>query len=78
MKRTGSEVHVKADITPEHKIRDKPYEVNCIVDETKEQIVGAYCSDCSASTGKSPLSLISLHIFKLYQSRLQLSARKEA
>ncbi|XP_072162426.1 uncharacterized protein [Bemisia tabaci] len=41
--------HVKADMTPEHKVRIKPYPVHCLIDERRMNILKTICEDCPAS-----------------------------
>ena len=38
-------------VTPEHMVSKPPYRVYCVVDESRLEIVDAYCLDCKASEG---------------------------
>ncbi|KAI5720593.1 hypothetical protein M8J77_009242 [Diaphorina citri] len=51
LKRDGNLCHVKALVTPEHKVNAKPYQVHCLVDEGEGTILKAFCSDCAACQG---------------------------
>ncbi|KAI5719675.1 hypothetical protein M8J76_000484 [Diaphorina citri] len=43
--------YVKARITPEHRVKSKPYSVLCIIQEEDEEILKAVCEDCAACQG---------------------------
>lgn len=51
LKRDSQMCIVKAKICPEHKVRNKPYNVTIMVNELTEQVDSALCHDCAASTG---------------------------
>lgn len=50
--------HVKARITPEHRVKAKPYSVYCIINEDEEEIIKAICEDCAACQGEFLFSKI--------------------
>ncbi|KAL7293484.1 hypothetical protein TKK_0012931 [Trichogramma kaykai] len=51
LQRMHSMCTVKADICPEHRVRQKDYTVILKVDERAEQVTELQCLDCAASTG---------------------------
>lgn len=51
LKREGTQCIVKARITPEHKVRKTPYNVEAIIDEENETVISCMCKDCPASEG---------------------------
>ncbi|KAG8179957.1 hypothetical protein JTE90_015406 [Oedothorax gibbosus] len=51
LKREGNLCTVMARITPEHKVRNKPYSVTLTVDENTSEILSVECKDCTASLG---------------------------
>ena len=63
--------HVKADMTPEHKVRIKPYPVHCLIDERRMNILKTICEDCPASEGKltRPLAKVRIFFFFFYCMR---------
>lgn len=42
---------VKAEVCPEHRIRNKNYSVTVVVNEADESVDKAFCEDCAASLG---------------------------
>jgi hypothetical protein len=38
-------------ITPEHRVRTKPYTVTAKIDESEESFISVVCDDCPASEG---------------------------
>ena len=42
---------VEAFICPEHKVKEKNYAVQLIIDENKEKIIKLHCKTCMASAG---------------------------
>lgn len=55
LKREGKQCIVKAQITPEHKVSKKAYNVEVAIDEEDEKVLSCACKDCAASEGKSSL-----------------------
>lgn len=55
IRRNGRICTVKGKITPEHKVRAKPYSISCTIDEENEEITYAECDDCPASQGNYSL-----------------------
>ncbi|KAL3287730.1 hypothetical protein HHI36_002194 [Cryptolaemus montrouzieri] len=51
MKRTGNTYTVKCRITPEHRVRTKPYHCSLVCDENEEEILNLTCVDCATSKG---------------------------
>lgn len=51
VKRDNALCTVKCRVTPEHRVRTKPYTVYAIINENEEKIVEAKCEDCAASLG---------------------------
>jgi len=51
VKRQGNVCSVKARVTPEHKIRQTPYQVTTTINTFKEEIRSASCDGCAASEG---------------------------
>ncbi|CAG9815499.1 unnamed protein product [Phaedon cochleariae] len=49
VKRNGSQCVVKGNITPEHKIHKKAYEVIAIIDEEEKVVSKSNCMSCAAS-----------------------------
>ncbi|XP_046382223.1 uncharacterized protein LOC124154049 [Ischnura elegans] len=52
VKREEEKCYVMGKITPEHKIRDKPYSVSAVIDEEEGSVEEVSCHDCAASAGK--------------------------
>lgn len=42
---------VKAEVCPEHRIRNKNYCVTVVVNESEESVDKAYCEGCAAALG---------------------------
>lgn len=53
---------MRACITPEHRVHNKNYTVNCLVEEDKGEILKAFCEDCAACEGKGTFIII-FHFF---------------
>jgi hypothetical protein len=51
VKREGNICTVKAKVTPEHKVRSKPYNVTFVCNEAEEMVKLCICEDCPASQG---------------------------
>ncbi|KAI5644485.1 hypothetical protein NE865_03592 [Phthorimaea operculella] len=51
LKREANLCVVKCKISPEHKVRDKPYSVSLVVDEKDGIVESVQCGDCPASNG---------------------------
>ncbi|KOB70278.1 Uncharacterized protein OBRU01_15584, partial [Operophtera brumata] len=51
LKREGDVCTVKCRITPEHKVRSKPYHCVLQCNEKEEEIISISCEDCAASIG---------------------------
>ncbi|KAK5639483.1 hypothetical protein RI129_011221 [Pyrocoelia pectoralis] len=51
LKREGSLCHVRGRVCPEHRVRSKPYTVECFVNEEDEEVTKVGCEDCAASAG---------------------------
>ncbi|KAK4875831.1 hypothetical protein RN001_012253 [Aquatica leii] len=51
VKRTGDTCTVKCRITPEHRVRSKPYHCSLECDEKEREIMSVLCEDCAASKG---------------------------
>ncbi|KAL7289367.1 hypothetical protein TKK_0016570 [Trichogramma kaykai] len=51
VKRENSICTLKAQICPEHRVREKSYLVSLVVDEEKNLITNAQCFDCAAAEG---------------------------
>ncbi|KOB71463.1 ATP-binding cassette sub-family F member 1, partial [Operophtera brumata] len=51
LKREGDVCIVKCRITPEHKVRSKPYHCVLQCNEKEEEIISISCEDCAASKG---------------------------
>ncbi|KAL0839755.1 hypothetical protein ABMA28_016396 [Loxostege sticticalis] len=60
VQRQGQECTVKARITPEHKVKSKPYRCTFVCNEETECIISVCCEDCAASLGgcKHAIALI--------------------
>lgn len=46
-----STCNVEAKVCPEHKVRNKNYTVQVIIDENEETVIRTECHDCAASLG---------------------------
>ena len=53
LKRDENLCILKASVCPEHKVRDKPYQVTLIINEVSSTVNTVECHDCPASLGKS-------------------------
>ncbi|KAJ8913136.1 hypothetical protein NQ315_006054 [Exocentrus adspersus] len=51
LRQQQSVCELKAKITPEHKIKAKNYNVQCIINTSERVIIEAKCNDCAASEG---------------------------
>lgn len=60
--------YVKARITPEHRVKSKPYSVLCIIQEEDEEILKAVCEDCAACQGEFFFSFLFFFIFFFFNS----------
>ncbi|KYN06414.1 hypothetical protein ALC62_02644, partial [Cyphomyrmex costatus] len=49
--RNNNQCIIKADICPEHKVRQKLYSVTIIVNEEDESVQSIECHECAASSG---------------------------
>lgn len=52
LKRENNKCIVQAEISPEHRINNKNYVVEVIVDEDKELVENIQCYSCTAALGK--------------------------
>ena len=50
--RQNSICTVQAKICPEHRVRNKNYSAQVVINEDEETIIKAECQDCAASLGK--------------------------
>lgn len=57
VRRDGIFCTSKAQVCPEHKVRDKGYSVSVIIDEANERIEDAKCHDCAASEGEETVEI---------------------
>jgi hypothetical protein len=60
VQRNGTLCKVVGRITPEHRIRIKPYIVTAEIDESEENIVSVVCDDCPASEGNIKQNVVTL------------------
>nr|CAI5831935.1 unnamed protein product [Callosobruchus analis] len=51
VKREGTKCIVKCRVTPEHKVKSKPYHCTLVCDENDEKIESVLCHDCAAKQG---------------------------
>ncbi|KAL3281773.1 hypothetical protein HHI36_004974 [Cryptolaemus montrouzieri] len=49
IKRTDNICIVNCKITPEHRVRTKPYYCSLVCDENEEEILNVTCDDCAVS-----------------------------
>lgn len=52
LKREKSLCHIRGKVCPEHRVNNKPYAVEMLVDEEAEKVEYVRCKDCAASEGK--------------------------
>lgn len=57
IKREASKCTVQGQITPEHKIKKKPYHLKAVIDEELNIVDSAECFGCAASLGESFLHI---------------------
>ena len=51
LKRENDFCYIQAKICPEHRVRNKPYNVSVVINEKDEDVKKAECHDCIASLG---------------------------
>ncbi|XP_072387374.1 uncharacterized protein [Diabrotica undecimpunctata] len=51
VKREGNKCTVKCRISPEHKVKSKPYHCTLVCDESEEKVESVVCHDCAANQG---------------------------
>lgn len=51
LKRCSAKCHVKGRVTPQQRVRAKPYHVEVVVDAGAESIESVQCFDCAACAG---------------------------
>lgn len=51
MQRKNNVCTIKGKVCPEHKLKNKPYELILIINERQEKILKLKCQDCAASEG---------------------------
>lgn len=51
VKREGSKCTVKCRVSPEHKVKSKPYHCTLVCDENEGKVESVLCHDCAANQG---------------------------
>lgn len=51
VKREGTKCTVKCRVTPEHKVKSKPYHCTLVCNENEEKVESVVCHDCAANQG---------------------------
>lgn len=76
LKREGLLCTVLCNITPEHKVRGKPYVVVAITNENKDEIVSSTCQDCAAPMGMSMVMIFFIMVSGVRERHTHRCCRK--